>query len=159
MPEQLRCACGAWDKIEEALNIFREKFKEEDRCVSLSWRLDGRWKGLCITDTGKLKSAGMELEIDHVEMCDLPAAILALRDKVAPPKPKEREWRVGDVLLCTDNYVAGFRIGDRAIVYELGERAKILKVGEDYTDNASVVSVFAAYFTNLTIEAENAGEK
>ena len=31
-------------------------------------------------------------------VCDLPIAILELADKVDPPKPKEREWKEGDLV-------------------------------------------------------------
>ena len=94
--ETQACSCGAWEKVEEALEKIRGAFAGDDRCVGLTWRIDDKKNGgeFSILDVGKAHSIeSSKYRRKNVAPCDLPVAILELRDKIDPPKPKEREWR------------------------------------------------------------------
>ncbi|KKN61946.1 hypothetical protein LCGC14_0517150 [marine sediment metagenome] len=145
MEEQLRCTCGAWDKIEGA---FRS-FKNLGDGFVISYND-------CDYDGMPPKRLALKLfknfehrshEIDHVNWCDLPAAIMELADKVDPPKPKERGWEIGDVVGRKDGSL------DPKIVrwlspHEIG----VFGFGAHISHSKSE-------YRNLTIEAEQAGEK
>ena len=189
----MQCSCGALDEIREAL----ERIASEGVGI-LSWRI---W-----TDRSLyyVRREGKYVEIPCPNICDLPAAILELRDKIDPPqpkccrcdvqlitetcplvvnchvcenefcpkcarsedggiicyicKPKEREPRVGDVVcfapIREDNHL-----------YEQGRPEIITAVvsGDRFCTrlrpNISGSGHNPKQWRNLTIEAEQAGEK
>ena len=80
--------------------------------------------------------------------CDLPAAIMELRDRLDPPIQKERQWRVGDELNDTRDA--------RWVIVAPDERGwKVIRIGDGSKREIRDGKVWS----NLTIEAEQAGEK
>jgi len=88
--------------------------------------------------------------------CDLPVSILKLADKVDPPKPKERDWRSGDLVMLT---ATPYQQLQNDTPYELdaymsfGATWRLKRHGNHFYSKRD--------FRNLTIEAEQAegGEK
>ena len=144
MSDDLRCSCGFAEKIEAALQRIA------DYGTTLTWDImnatldlyDGR---KCIEQT---------LVADP---CSLPRAVISTADKVKPPKQKERERRVGDV-------VAFSPIDKTNDLYEHG-RPEIITATQSnkfhtrLRPNISGVGHNPKQWRNLTIEAEQAGEK
>ena len=90
-------------------------------------------------------------------VCDLPAAIMELRDKVDPPKPKEREWRENDVVEALESSKAV--TGRIALVERVSDGTAFLNFnGQRGRWTAGQISRRDCW-RNLTIEAEEAEEK
>ena len=146
MEEQLRCTCGAWDKIEEAL----ETLASSEKARKLTWVIHNKRLEFMA------EIAGIGVNVNGA--CQLGAAILELADKVKPPKPKEREWRVGDEFLHPN--------GDRYLMTEYNKRGSrdgpscnLLGIGFDGFSGLHVSQMKREGWRNLTIEGEQAGEK
>lgn len=93
--------CETCRKIEKALE--RIQFTCENTHGGLIWDWDHA-KGVA---RGYLRLLWPRHEHPNIiwepvkceQSCDIPQALVELADMVDPPKPKEREWRVGDVVM------------------------------------------------------------
>ncbi|KKN01576.1 hypothetical protein LCGC14_1126490 [marine sediment metagenome] len=154
----MQCSCGAWDKIEEALERIQKKYTNVDGTIyGLAWTFGmgkSNANNLCVTNVGPLCTSPNEV-MGVEKPCDLPAAIMKLRDKVDPPKPKEREWRVGDVVQSVSD--VRYAPGTVAILTgpEKNHGGAVTNLPRGGTGNW-----FAPGndWRNLTREAEQAGE-
>ena len=138
-----RCTCGFAEKVEAALNTILKRTGAGGIC----WSLD--------TDEGNILKPlipSKEYNTKCGAACDLPAAIFELRDKVKPPKPKEREWRVGDIVILrlSDDVVRGLAREIRSLS---GRRH------DGFYIHGNSAEMGMQGWRNLTLEAEQAGEK
>ena len=132
---QLRCTCGFAEKVEGALE-----------------RILSRKKGINFRHSENILCAWdneTDYEVECVNLCDLPASILELADKVKPPKPKERESQVGDVMQEIS------RGGVYLVIGFDGDGNPTLN--KDHFRRRGILS--PSQWRNLSIEAEQAGEK
>ena len=145
---EVRCSCGFAEKIEAAV----ERIRKAEGFTSLSLGANG---DLWVNISGKGSQS-------VPKVCNLPAAILELADKVKPPKPKEREWRVGDVVELVEPLAyEQFKVGMKAILGDLAIRPpESWPTNIKHPDSVSL-SLHAGpkNWRNLTIEGEMAGEK
>ena len=87
----LRCTCGAWEKLEEA-------WKRIEAVVGSGKGLV--WNAHSFDGSAILKVLAVENRTVSCEaFCNIPVALFDLADLHDPPKPKEREWRVGDLVM------------------------------------------------------------
>ncbi|KKN79632.1 hypothetical protein LCGC14_0338360 [marine sediment metagenome] len=140
--ETQMCGCGAWEKIEAALE-----------------RILSRKKGINFRHSENILCAWdneMDYEVECANLCDLPAAIMELRDKVDSPKPEEREWREGDYVERLDSVDTRIKAGEVRVISEVvGEgRFRIWR-----KNPAEFHATKDSSWRNLTIEGEMAGEK
>ena len=141
----LRCTCGAWDKIEEALERIKNG-KNGIYKIIYDFNPDAKWEML-----EALEHPNICHQVRLDKFCDLGPAIIELADKVDPPKPKEREWRVGDKVQSPN--------GSVGVVYGLMDI-----VGQDQGAEVQLIESEIKYgltpdgakpeWRNLTIEGE-----
>ena len=140
MTEQLRCTCGAWEKVEKALERIMRTAPEYHRKLLWDW------------ENGHLRRyndpADAANSVKCFSVCELASGVVKLADLHDPPKPKEREWRVGDEL--KDTWDVRW-----LIVASIEEGWKVSRIGTREEKNIRDGRVWS----NLTIEAEKVGEK
>ena len=139
-----RCPCGAFAETEAALERIGHSYGV------LTWY---KHIGILEATNHTSRTTGILEKVVCKNACDLPAAIMELRNKVDPPKPKEREWQIGDMVLCN---VAGVdkKVAGPWIVTHSGD--------ELFRHNGGLPGTSALRkdgWRNLTIEAELAGEE
>lgn len=88
--------------MDEPCRCFEDIEKNLERIVA--WPHFGfvKWAhGSAFIEVKKHSGAPGDTKSPYVsvnKICNLPSAIKELADKIDPPKPDEREWRVGDVV-------------------------------------------------------------
>ena len=163
---EVRCSCGFAEKIEAALERIRAAIKGSGHGYEGYIKLDE----MLLTAYEHVDS-----DPDHYTgvaavqfdgLCNLQKAVFGLADKVDPPIQKARGWRVGDELECIEAYgTLAFVPGDRAIIVgivgKIGAPSgfRILKIGASSTCGEYAQKPLSLYFRNLSLEAEQAGEK
>ena len=145
MSEQLRCTCGARDKIERVLERIGEKRDTLMLGLGNCWWLSVPAKG-----------GQHERVITFRNACGIPDALLQAADHVNPPKPKEREWRRGDYVKKTDRVDTRIDAGEIRMISEILDQDtfRIYRM----KDSEFLITSKPGW-SNLTIEAEQAGEK
>ncbi|KKL91288.1 hypothetical protein LCGC14_1896220 [marine sediment metagenome] len=156
----LRCTCGAWEEVEKAL-VKLSNFNCESRH---EMKLDGVESANIIWDflAGELRLQNNYGAIFHSVRvkytCDLPGCVISLAEVAEPPAPKEREWLGGDELQDEK--------GRRAIVVGMKINAMSLSIltfviigNSPPIHIEAYVKEMKEHWRNLTIEAEQAGEK
>ena len=136
-----RCTCGFMSKIEAALERIREAHPVNS---GILWEWEDLNRGLL-----RVYATGQPT-IKLRYPCDLPAAILELRDKVDPPIQKARRWRVGDVVQNEERRILARVTGFHQGIADGGFTLNVTPVTTVYIKRG---------WRNLTIEAERAGEE
>jgi len=146
MMSDLSCTCGFAEKIEAVL----EKIGKTKNVV-VAWcpgvfRLGAyQLSGPAIpTNLGGVKTL---VELGGVNACDIPNRLLEISDKVKPPEPKERGWRIGDVVGRKDG-----SLDPKIVKWFSPHEVGVFGFGGDISHSKSE-------YRNLTIEAEQAGEE
>ncbi|KKL25063.1 hypothetical protein LCGC14_2409070 [marine sediment metagenome] len=151
----LRCTCGAFAKIEAALERIK-KSKDGIYKIIYDFNRDAQWETL-----EALEAPNIYHQVRLDKSCTLPAAIMELADKVKPPPQKEREWRVGDVVELVEPLAyEQFKVGMKAVLGDLAIRPpESWPTNIKHPDSVSL-SLHAGpkNWRNLTIEAEQAGK-
>ena len=135
MTDLVRCSCGFAAKTEAALERIR-KGREPDQHKLYYAFADG-----------VLALENSDHRITDVAICHLLTAVSELADKVKPPKQKEREWELRDIVGRKDGSL------DPKIVKWLSPHE------HDVFGFGAHISHSKSEYRNLTIEAERAGEK
>lgn len=92
--------CETCQEVEKALKRIKFACKAESGSVTWGWsQLPGTMKGY-LSLRGSFTTGDIEPILCELP-CQIPRRLNILADKVDPPKPKEREWRVGDRLRST----------------------------------------------------------
>ena len=152
MPDDLRCSCGFAEKIGAALERIVSSTTYSGHRIFWDFhqgKLGYPWMNIKENKQG-------EMVVDAANSCDLSAAIMELSLKVKPPKPREREWRVGDVVMLKDeqSHMTNLERGKPYLISSVDEeRGVCVRVGDDHE-----YSIGKSHYRNRTIEAEQAGE-
>ena len=103
MSEQLRCTCGAFEKIEEAWGRIYSFVKDRSGHEGLVFDFeDASLRILNNEMLEEVKGGGIPGQVSMVpqnKFKDFASSLQQLADQIPPSKPKEREWRVGDELI------------------------------------------------------------
>ncbi|KKN45761.1 hypothetical protein LCGC14_0679840 [marine sediment metagenome] len=142
-PTVTSCTCGAWNNIEKALERIREQ-SIYTRLILILSHMDFR-------DGEKHNDAHLPFDL-----CEIPAEILDLATKHTP---KEREWRVRDVLKSP----MGGGYGDHDWIIVAIESSGNFPIKVVQFDTTKADGLYPQHknpnWRNLTIEAEQSGEK
>jgi len=135
---ELRCTCGAWDKIAEA---FERIFGTRNRIAMILSKND---REIRIVSDEPPMGVIARAKYSYEQFYDLSFIISELADEIDPPKPKEREWQVGDVAMRD--------IENPIIVSEVCDHT--FKYGPN-----QIYQEYKSLWRNLSIEAEKGAEK
>ena len=134
--------CNCFGEIGKTL----ERIALSEKARSLKWVIHNG----TLEFTAEIPSISLMVSAEKV--CNLSEAIKEIADKVDPPKPKEREWRVGDELQSIDT-------GNRIVIVSVSESGcpRVQYLGRDYKESWGMYPTTS--WRNLSIIAEKGAEK